>query len=76
MLSGILPTLLDCHQEFLLEGSGRRRALSFIPISYNINKLWLVKILMKNGKLPPFLGPKWDENCNINYCNLLILRAL
>jgi len=30
------------------------RGLSFIPISYNINKLWLVKILMKNGKLPRF----------------------
>jgi len=66
MLSEVLASLLGCHQEFLLEGSGRGRALSFIHISYNINKLRPGKILMKNGKLTPFFDPKWDEISNLN----------
>jgi hypothetical protein len=32
----ILLPLLGCHQEFLLENSGRRMVLTFISISFNI----------------------------------------
>jgi len=76
MLSELLSSLLICYQKFLLENSGRRKAFSFIPISFNINKLWLVQILMKKGKLPPFFGQKWDENFKLNHCKLLILSDL
>jgi len=76
MLSEILSALFGFHQEFLLDDLRWRRAFGFIPISYNINKLWLVKILMKNGKSPPFLDPKWDKIPNLNHRNLLILGML
>ena len=72
----IYPLVQNMPMELLLEGSGRRRALIFIPISYNINKLWPVKILMKNGKLPPLLGPKWDKVSNTKCRKLLILGNL
>jgi hypothetical protein len=63
--SEIFLPLLGCHQELLLENSGRRRTLGLIPISFNINNSWVAKILMKNGKLLPFFDPKWDKISNI-----------
>ncbi len=76
MLSEILAHLLVCHQEFLLENAGQKRVFSLIPISFNINKLWFVKILMQNGKLPPFFDSKRDENSNMNCRKCQILGSL
>jgi hypothetical protein len=63
-------------KKFVVDNMRGRRALSFISISYNINKLWLVKILIKNGKITLFFDTKWDKISNVDYRNLLILSKL